>query len=119
KNVNSASFGMKKKLSIAMALLHAPSVLFMDEPFKGLDPVAARSVREIMARLSEKKVTLFITTHLAAHIEEIIDGFAILSKGKILHLEESLKESARPVNLEEVFFSCITPPPRPELQWIR
>ncbi|MCP4216584.1 MAG: ABC transporter ATP-binding protein [bacterium] len=118
KNINYASFGMKKKLSIAMALVHSPSVIFLDEPFKGLDPVAAKCVRELMATIAGKGCTIFLSTHLAANIERIIDEFAIISHGKICCREMVNENERNSLDLEEIFFKHINLPTQPALQWM-
>jgi ABC-2 type transport system ATP-binding protein len=118
KNVAFLSFGTKKKLSIAMSLLHAPSVLFLDEPFKGIDPVASRSVRELLLESARKGVTIFLTTHLTAKLEQLIDQYAILVEGKIVHQSFVKEDRHSQINLEDVFFRFVKCPAIPPLEWI-
>lgn len=118
KNVDFLSFGTKKKLSIAMSLLHSPSVLFLDEPFKGIDPVASRSVRKLLLESSRKGVTVFLTTHLASKLEQLIDQYAILVEGKIVHQAFLKKDRHSQINLEDIFFRFVKSPGIPPLEWI-
>lgn len=79
------SRGMKQKLAIARTLLHRPRLVFMDEPTAGLDPVAAASVREDLAALSEKEgVTIFLTTHNLFEAETLCHQLAVIRQGKLL-----------------------------------
>ncbi len=79
------SVGMRKKLSIARSLLHAPSLLLLDEPFSGLDPVAAADLRElIIAQARQHRVTVLLTTHDLAHAEKICSEVAVIENGRVL-----------------------------------
>jgi ABC-2 type transport system ATP-binding protein len=79
------SVGMRKRLSIARSLLHAPSLLLLDEPFSGLDPVAAADLRElILAHARQHRVTVLSTTHDLAHAEKICSEVAVLENGRVL-----------------------------------
>jgi ABC-2 type transport system ATP-binding protein len=77
------SFGMKKKISLITALLHAPRVLFLDEPFEGIDPVASRTIKEILLGLQQRGVTLVLTSHILEVVEKLCPLIAILDAGKL------------------------------------
>jgi ABC-2 type transport system ATP-binding protein len=77
------SNGMKQRLLIARALLHAPEILFLDEPTRGLDPGVARSIRRLVHSLAEGGVTVFLTTHYMDEADQLCDRVAILEGGKI------------------------------------
>jgi len=77
------SRGMKRRLTIAAALVHRPRILFLDEPTTGLDVMSARGLRGIVKKLKEKGVTIFLTTHLIGEAEELCDRVAIIVKGQI------------------------------------
>ncbi|AEM39292.1 ABC transporter-related protein [Pyrolobus fumarii 1A] len=85
KPVEEYSLGMKAKLALARALLHDPEVLILDEPTLGLDPTAARRVRELLVMLAkEEGKTIFITTHNMYEAEIICDRVAIIHSGRII-----------------------------------
>jgi ABC-2 type transport system ATP-binding protein len=73
------SKGLRQRVALARALLNDPAVLFLDEPTSGLDPVAARDVHDLIARLRERGVTIFLTTHRLEEAERLCHRVAILS----------------------------------------
>jgi len=77
------SRGMKRRLTIAAALVHRPEVLFLDEPTAGLDVMSARSLRQTILRLNSAGMTIFLTTHLIREAEELCQRVAILVQGRI------------------------------------
>lgn len=81
--VEGYSRGMKQRLHIARGLLNDPEVLFLDEPSLGLDPVAARGLREMIADLSGRGMTIILTTHYMAEADELCDRLAIIDRGVI------------------------------------
>ena len=85
--VKAYSNGMKQRLLIARALLHQPSVLFLDEPTRGLDPHAARDIRAIVSGLADQGVTVFLTTHYMEEADQLCQRVAILDRGEIVALE--------------------------------
>ncbi|MEM2218318.1 MAG: ABC transporter ATP-binding protein, partial [Thermofilaceae archaeon] len=82
--VEEYSTGMKSKLNVARALLQDPPVLFLDEPTIGLDPTAARKVREVIMELRKEGKTILLTTHNMYEAELLCDRVAIISKGRII-----------------------------------
>ncbi|MDH3734368.1 MAG: ABC transporter ATP-binding protein [Gemmatimonadota bacterium] len=79
------SRGMRQRLAIARALIHRPSLIFLDEPTAGLDPVSAADVRDDLLRLaSRERVTVFLTTHNLAEAEKLCDQVAIVRDGRLL-----------------------------------
>ncbi len=82
----SYSTGMKQRLSIARALLHKPPILFLDEPTKGLDPLAMKNVHDLFrVRLNrEENITIFMTTHRLDEAEKLCDRLAIMHRGRVL-----------------------------------
>lgn len=81
--VGQYSKGMKNRLSIARALLHSPSLLFLDEPTAGLDPVNARMVKDLIRRQQADGKTVFLTTHDMAAAEQLCDRLAFIVDGQI------------------------------------
>lgn len=121
------STGMRQRLSIARALLHEPTILFLDEPTKGLDPTATqllhRLIQEKLTR--QEKITVFLTTHRLDEAETLCDRIAIMNKGEILACGKlsQLQEEFDSNTLREIFSTVIertaqsveedTPPPAP------
>jgi ABC-2 type transport system ATP-binding protein len=92
------SRGMKQKLAVARALLHRPSLLFLDEPTAGLDPVAAATLRDELGTLVQREgVTVFLTTHNLAEAERLCGRVAVIKQGRLLavgHPDELRARSA-------------------------
>jgi lantibiotic transport system ATP-binding protein len=85
KKVSQFSLGMKQRLSIAIALLHDPALLILDEPTNGLDPNGIIEMRELLKRLNQENgITILVSSHLLAEIEKIITHLAIIDKGKVV-----------------------------------
>jgi ABC-2 type transport system ATP-binding protein len=83
--VGTWSRGMKQKLAVARALLHHPSLVFMDEPTAGLDPVAAAALREDLVALAAREgVTVFLTTHNLAEAEKLCGRVGVIREGKLV-----------------------------------
>lgn len=85
KKAGQFSLGMKQRLSIAMALLHDPTLLILDEPTNGLDPNGILEVRELLKQLNQERgITIVISSHLLAEIEKLVTHIGIINKGKML-----------------------------------
>lgn len=85
KKINQFSLGMKQRLSIAVALLHSPSLLILDEPTNGLDPNGIIEIRELLKKLNrEKGITIFISSHLLSEIEKLVSHVGIINKGTLM-----------------------------------
>ncbi len=82
--VRELSNGMKQRLMVARALLHQPQVLFLDEPTRGLDPIAAHELRQTIAQLSDEGMTVLLTTHLMEEADHLCQRLAFLVKGHIV-----------------------------------
>ncbi len=82
----SYSKGMKRKLTIAAALMHSPSILFLDEPTTGIDVESSRQIRDMIISLKDKGTTIFLTTHYIEEAERLCDRVAFISNGKIVAL---------------------------------
>jgi ABC-2 type transport system ATP-binding protein len=92
------SRGMQQKVALARALLHEPSVLFLDEPTAGLDPLAARAVRELILSLKHARRSIILCTHDLDEAERLADQVAILQGGRVLALDapDALRRRASP-----------------------
>ncbi len=100
--VSAYSHGMKQKLAILSALVHAPRLLLMDEPFVGLDPKAAHQLKTVMRQLCDEGGAIFFSTHVLEVAEKLCDKVAILRGGKLVRAG-SMDEVRGDDSLEEVF----------------
>lgn len=101
------SFGMKRKLALAGALVHQPPVLILDEPLNGLDPLSARRLKDLFIELAGNGTTIFVSTHDLATAESICHRVGIIQRGCLL-VEGSaaeLRQLATASNLEDVFLA--------------
>ncbi len=78
------SHGMKKKLSLACALIHRPEILFLDEPFEGIDAIASRTLKDLLSRLTARGLTVFLTSHVLEIVERLCTDIAIISEGRLV-----------------------------------
>jgi ABC-2 type transport system ATP-binding protein len=78
------SHGMRKKLSISAAIIHEPRVLFLDEPFEGIDAVSSQLVRSILNQLVTHGVTIFLTSHILEIVEKLCTHVAIIHRGQLV-----------------------------------
>jgi len=112
------SHGMKKKLSLACALIHRPEILFLDEPFEGVDAIASRTLKDLLSRLTARGLTVFLTSHVLEIVERLCTDIAIISQGKLLaagSLDELRKgirvdgegQQQGPITLEEYFIHIV------------
>ncbi|MFH1636077.1 MAG: ATP-binding cassette domain-containing protein [Chloroflexota bacterium] len=101
------SKGMRRRLSIAMAIIHEPALLFLDEPTPGLDAQSARTIRGLIRQLSADGTTVFMTTHQIEEANQLCDRVAIINNGKIAAIDtpEQLKQTFQRVQSVEVAFS--------------
>jgi ABC-2 type transport system ATP-binding protein len=113
------SHGMRKKLSLAAALLPNPDLLFLDEPFEGVDAVAARVLRDILKRAVEHGATVFLTSHVLEIVEKLCTHVGIIAKGQ-LTLNESMAELRQGGTLEEGFLRAVGADhvEEPKLSWL-
>jgi len=118
------SQGMRKKLALACALVHGPSLLFLDEPLNGIDPVSGRIVSDLLRRLTARGVTIFFTSHGLDVVERLCDEVAVIDRGRIvaqgtldeIRAERALRGDA---TLEDVFLKLVQADVRREdLSWI-
>lgn len=116
--VDEASAGMRKKCSLAMALLHNPRVLFLDEPFEGIDPVSARNIKDLLLLMAAKGVTVFLTSHILEVVERLVQSFAIIVSGEIVCSQTVAETLAAGDTLEELFFRHVVRYKAEDLEWI-
>ena len=108
KKAGKLSGGMQRRLSIAMALITEPEILFLDEPTLGLDVIARSDLWEIIRSL-KGKVTIILTTHYMEEAESLSDRIAIMKDGKLLICDTAvkIKEKAQTDNFEEAFVRIV------------
>ena len=100
------SLGMKKRLGLACALIHDPTVLILDEPINGLDPRASREVQERLLAAAARGVTIFVSTHLLDMAEKLCDRVGIIHHGQLAAtgtLEQLRADASASGSLEDVF----------------
>jgi ABC-2 type transport system ATP-binding protein len=78
------SHGMRKKTALACALIHAPEILFLDEPFEGIDPISTKAIKEVLRDMvSQRGTTVFFSTHVMELAERFCDQVGIINKGQL------------------------------------
>jgi len=105
------SKGMKRRLTIAMGLIHKPQLVFLDEPTSGLDIQSVLIIKDVIRELNKKGVTIFLTTHNIEEANVTCDRVAIINKGKIaaINTPEKLKKHIQRVQSVEVAFDKTSP----------
>ncbi len=136
KLVTDYSHGMQKKLALAAAVIHGPKILFLDEPFEGVDAIAAGTLKAMLQRMIARGATIFLTSHVLEIVERLCSHVAIIHRGQLV-AQGSLEElragvqaqsagqtqglpSAGKLTLEEIFLYTVggTQPAEQELSWL-
>lgn len=104
----SLSGGMKKRLSIAIALIHDPKILFLDEPTVGVDPISRMALWKVIENIKGKKVTILYTTHYLPEVERLCDRVGIIQRGRLITVDtpQRLKKKYG-ATLEEAFVKLV------------
>jgi ABC-2 type transport system ATP-binding protein len=133
------SHGMQKKLAMAAAVIHTPKILFLDEPFEGVDAVASVTLKSMLQRMISNGATIFLTSHVLEIVERLCSHVAIINHGKLVaqgSMEElragveaqatvgegaAAIDSGQRLTLEEMFLRIVGGSRRTEqeLQWLR
>ena len=100
------SHGMRKKLSLATALLHRPALLLLDEPFEGVDPVSAMTVRRVLDRYREAGGTVVVSSHVMEVLQKVCDHVAIIRRGEVL-AAGAIEELSANSTLEDAFIAIV------------
>jgi ABC-2 type transport system ATP-binding protein len=113
------SHGMKKKLALAAALLPNPDLLFLDEPFEGVDAVTSRVIRDLLAGFVTRGSTVFLTSHILEIVEKLCTHVGIIVQGKLVE-QASLEEIRRGSSLEQRFLEKAGADAEPthKLRWL-
>ena len=134
KLITDFSHGMQKKLALAAAVIHGPRVLFLDEPFEGVDAIAAGTLKNMLHGMIARGATIFLTSHVLEIVERLCTHVAIIQKGTLV-AQGSLEElragvearhpesgSTQRATLEEIFLNVLgttgLAPPEQELSWL-
>jgi ABC-2 type transport system ATP-binding protein len=116
------SHGMKKKLSLAAALLPAPKLLFLDEPFEGIDAVASRQIKELLHSFVSRGGTIFLTSHILEIVERLSTHIGVIANGKIVAqgtIDEVRSGAHGHGTLEELFIELVGGErPAMDLNWL-
>jgi ABC-2 type transport system ATP-binding protein len=100
------SHGMKKKLALAAALIPNPDLLFLDEPFEGVDAVASRVLRDTLKQCVARGATVFLTSHVLEIVERLCTDVGIIAKGRLVH-QGTMEELRRTGSLEDKFLEVV------------
>jgi ABC-2 type transport system ATP-binding protein len=107
KLVSGYSHGMKKKLALGCALIHGPRLLFLDEPFEGIDAVAVTGIRRMLQDLvARRAMTIFLTSHVLEVVERLVTHVGIVRQGR-LAAQGTLEEVRGQASLEDVFIRTV------------
>ncbi len=107
------SVGMRKKAALAAAIIHRPQVLFLDEPFEGIDPVSSRVIRDILHDLTRRGTTVFFSSHIMEVVERlstrvgIINQGVLVAEGTLQELRERASGNNKDATLEDIFLNVI------------
>jgi ABC-2 type transport system ATP-binding protein len=146
KLITDYSHGMQKKIALAAAVIHGPKVLFLDEPFEGVDAIAAGTLKTMLQGMIVRGATIFLTSHVLEIVERLCSHIAIIDRGRLIangSLEELRagvpaamdgQDHGRKLTLEEIFIQVVgrraatdanqdapttaLPPPPKELSWL-
>lgn len=107
------SVGMRKKVALAAAIIHRPQVLFLDEPFEGIDPVSSRVIRDILHELTQHGTTIFFSSHIMEVVERLCTRVGIISQGLLVaegtlqELRERASRDNQDATLEDIFLNVV------------
>jgi len=135
KLITDFSHGMQKKLALAAAVIHGPKVLFLDEPFEGVDALAAGTLKAMLQGMIQRGATIFLTSHVLEIVERLCSHVAIIHKGRLvangsleelragvaLQAVEGPRTSQEKLTLEEIFLNIVgngQVEVVPELSWL-
>jgi ABC-2 type transport system ATP-binding protein len=119
KLITDFSHGMQKKLALAAAVIHGPKILFLDEPFEGVDAIAAGTLKQMLQGMIAKGATIFLTSHVLEIVERLCTHVAIINKGHLIangsleelragvHTQADAESGGRGLTLEEIFIRTI------------
>ncbi len=107
------SVGMRKKIALAAAIIHRPRVLFLDEPFEGIDPISSRVIRDILHDLTRRGTTIFFSSHIMEVVEHlatrvgIINQGVLMAEGTLQELRQRASGDNKDASLEDIFLNVV------------
>jgi ABC-2 type transport system ATP-binding protein len=107
------SYGMRKKTALALALLHGPKVLILDEPFEGLDPASCETVLALLRMLKQRGVGMIVSSHMLLHVERLADEVVLLDQGKVVWRKREVKAG----ELRDHYLDVVKAQALPDLEW--
>jgi ABC-2 type transport system ATP-binding protein len=113
--IHQCSYGMKKKTALAMALLPNPRALFLDEPFEGLDPITAETIRIQLRAIAQRGVTVLLTSHILSLVDRVADKIVLINRGAVV-LDANTTDL--PKALEELYFEHVERASAEDLEWL-
>jgi len=113
------STGMRKKIGLALALLHAPKLLVLDEPFEAVDPISASTIKKILQKFVSSGGSVVFSSHVMALVEQLCDHVAIISKGRVVS-SGTMEDVCGEETLEDIFVRLVGIPAvkGEELSWL-
>lgn len=108
--VTDFSHGMRKKLSLAAALLPAPRLLFLDEPFEGIDAIASRQIKDLLLSFVSRGGTIFLTSHILEIVERLSTHIGVIARGRLVAqgtIDDLRAGTAGATSLEELFIGLV------------
>ena len=115
--IDTLSAGMKKKVSLAAAIIHQPKLLILDEPLESIDPVSGKQIKEMLRQMANKGITVFLSSHNLETVESLCDEVAIINKGRLVfqsRTEDIRRKIKNEVSketyqsLEEIFLDVVS-----------
>jgi ABC-2 type transport system ATP-binding protein len=114
--LDQCSHGMRKKTALAVALLHNPCVLFLDEPFEGIDPVASKTIQQLLQSVASRGIAVFLTSHILSIVDRLATEIMMIREGRIVWSSSAQTVSR---SLEEIYFELVESAPLEDLAWLR
>jgi ABC-2 type transport system ATP-binding protein len=135
KLITDYSHGMQKKLALAAAVIHGPRVLFLDEPFEGVDAIASGTLKAMLQGMIARGATIFLTSHVLEIVERLCSHIAIIDRGRLIangsleelragvHARNPDNTGTQTLTLEQIFLSIVgneagAHQPEQELSWL-
>jgi len=113
--IRECSYGMKKKTALTMALLPNPKVLFLDEPFEGVDPITAETLRNLLRAVAKRGITVLLTSHILSLVDRVADQVVMINRGQIVW-DSAIGDL--PKSLEDLYFEIVERAPDEDLEWL-